>query len=351
MKAIKIYLFILIIGSCAVSNKQEQRVPASLKFNKTCQNLISKLFGNPYHGEYKLKKMTREQAIKAFNDDLNQRLPNLKWGSRPFLMLHNDDKPRRVALMLHGFSDSPGSMRAVAQMYYDKGFNVFAPLYNDHGLKPPHDLQAMAKTTLKKWRADLDKAAAIAKALSPDGQVDVVAFSLGSSLGWDLSLRFPGLVRTRMLFAPLFREASLAGSVLASPVAWFLNLFNNFFYKDIDATDIFYKAMSYKMALSTHKLLRQLRPNLLTKQDDIPTFIIGTDAETTVDAEYINHVKEVYGIPDERFIIIDNSVNPTPVLHRDVPVDHLNSDGSPNPAIPITRGAVERFTNETTPSL
>jgi hypothetical protein len=109
--------------------------------------------------------------------------------------------------------------------------------------------------------------------------------------------------------------------------------------------------MSYKMALSTHKLLRQMRPKVLRKSDDIPTYIVSTDAEATVDADYINHVKDVYELPEERFLLIDNSDNPTPVLHRDVPVGHLNSDGSDNPAIPDIEKLVNRAVEETAPGL
>ena len=48
-------------------------------------------------------------------------------GNAPYI-LHHGNKTAKVAVLLHGLSDSPFYMSGVARSLYDKGFNVIVPL-------------------------------------------------------------------------------------------------------------------------------------------------------------------------------------------------------------------------------
>lgn len=51
-------------------------------------------------------------------------------------------EPRGVALMLHGLTDSPYSMRSTAELFYEKGYNVLVPRLPGHGTAPAGIMQA-----------------------------------------------------------------------------------------------------------------------------------------------------------------------------------------------------------------
>lgn len=333
--------FFSLFVSCGSIQKRE-REPSSLKLNYTCQNIISYFYERPYGKDYSLERYSFDGAVKAFNRNLESRLPRLKPGSIPFIKTQPGNNPGPTVLLIHGFSDSAGSMREIADMYYERGYHVVAILLNDHGLKGPYQKEALANSHLDKWRADVDFGAAIARSLSDDGKIHLGGYSMGSSLVMDLSFRFPNLVASRTLYAPLFREN---GPVYTFAV-YFIKLFKKFFYKDIDETEIFYKVMSYQMTIEMHRLTRQLRPRILRQHDEIPTavFRAAIEDETTVDNEYIDAFVRAYDL-ERHHHTFDSSGLPAPVLHRDLPAPTINSTGESNPALDFIRRGLFSFLN------
>lgn len=350
MKLTKLYYIITfyILTSCStfhISEDQKslkvshsERVPSSLKLNYTCQNLISKLFfKNPYNQTYNLQNFSYTEAITALRKNLDLRKSKLKPGSRPFMMLQPSGKPGKTVLILHGFSDSPGTIRSVAQMYYKKGYNVVAPLYNDHGLLPEFQREALKNGSLKNWRADVDFATSVAKGLSGGEQIHVAGYSMGGTLAMDLSWRFPDLVASRTLFAPLFKEN---GPVYTMLLILMKRL--KYGWDKGTSSDIFYQSMSYHMTQEMHRLTRQVRPRILRRSDDIPTAVFRVDrpTETTVDDDYIDTLVDVYNIPENRHVIYQNEENVEfPVLHRDATSDKVHLSQEDNPALSL----YERF--------
>lgn len=115
---------------------------------------------------------------------------------------------RTAALMLHGFTGSPSSLRPVARAVAAAGFEVLAPLLPGHGTH---------------WR-DLDRtgwddwaAAAASALLELSGEVDrvvVVGHSNGGALALDLAERHPEQVAGLVLVNPAISLADPRLAVL-----------------------------------------------------------------------------------------------------------------------------------------
>jgi esterase/lipase len=323
---------------------QIKRDPSSLKLNYTCQKLISTIFyANPYNQVYTLKKFSYSEAIAEFASNFARRKSQIKPGSEPFIMTQPHGKPGKTVLILHGFSDSPGTIRAVADMYYKRGYHVVAPLYNDHGLLPEFQEEALLNGSLKKWREDVDLAAAIAKGLSNDEKIHVAGYSMGGSLVKDLTIRMPDLVSSITYWAPLFKENGPVYTLGLILFKWF-----KYGWDKGTSSDIFYQRMSYHMTQEMHRLTRQIKPYVLRQHDDIPTAIFRVDraTETTVDDDIIDRFADVNSIGDNRHFIYENEDVEFKVLHRDATSDVVHLSREVNPAINFFRTRFNSFFNE-----
>lgn len=91
-------------------------------------------------------------------------------------------QPRGVALMLHGLTDSPYSMRNTAELFYGQGYHVLVPRLPGHGTAPAgimqarwEDWQAVAKIGANHLRASVDE----------DLPFIIVGYSNGGALAVD----------------------------------------------------------------------------------------------------------------------------------------------------------------------
>jgi len=91
---------------------------------------------------------------------------------------------RGAVLLLHGVSDSPYSMRAMAQLCYEQGFNVLALRLPGHGLAPAGLLRA----SLSDWNAAVRLGMRHLANQLPDHQpLYIVGYSMGAALAVELT--------------------------------------------------------------------------------------------------------------------------------------------------------------------
>ena len=135
--------------------------------------------------------------------------------NRTFL-LEPPGKVRGGALLLHGLSDSPYSMRALGQAMTESGFFVVGLRLPGHGTTPG----SLSRASLEDWRAAVRIAArAVARETPPGAPFVIVGYSNGAALALDYTLEGiddPSLVvPQRLVFlSPAFAltpAASLAG--------------------------------------------------------------------------------------------------------------------------------------------
>jgi carboxylesterase len=107
------------------------------------------------------------------------------------------------ALLLHGFTGSPASLRPLGEALAAGGVSVAGPLLPGHGTVDWHD---MTEGTVEGWTQSVDDALG---QLSGCDTVDVVALSMGASLAIDLAARTPDRVRGLVLINPYVYDPRL----------------------------------------------------------------------------------------------------------------------------------------------
>ncbi len=97
--------------------------------------------------------------------------------NRSFTMLP-DGAPKGAVVLLHGLTDSPYSLRHVATFLRDQGYAVVAIRMPGHGTVPG----GLEAAHMDDWLAATRLAARAARALAPNGPLEVVGYSNGGAL-------------------------------------------------------------------------------------------------------------------------------------------------------------------------
>ena len=110
------------------------------------------------------------------------------------------------ALLLHGFTGSPASLRPLGEYLAAGGVAVVCPLLAGHGTARWLDL---AGATVADWTSAAD---AGLDALADRDPVVVVGLSMGAALALELAARRPDRVNGVVLVNPYVRDPRLAGA-------------------------------------------------------------------------------------------------------------------------------------------
>jgi alpha-beta hydrolase superfamily lysophospholipase len=97
--------------------------------------------------------------------------------NRSFTMLP-EGAPKGAVVLLHGLTDAPYSLRHVGAFYRDLGFAVVGIRMPGHGTVPG----GLEAARMDDWLAATRLAVRAARALSPEGPLDVVGYSNGGAL-------------------------------------------------------------------------------------------------------------------------------------------------------------------------
>lgn len=190
-----------------------------------------------------------EQAVGQFQDYIASKRQGIKNdGNLPFILTHGR-RTEHAVLMVHGLTDSPYYVKALADIFYEEGFNVLGILLAGHGTRP----EDLLEVNLQEWRNDVEWGLRIAEHMGE--QVSLAGFSTGGALVLDavarnharrhrrnLYRRFPRHFESRprdfaklMLFSPAIEIKSGAVKWVCQ-VPWIVTLFKK--YLEDDPEDI-----------------------------------------------------------------------------------------------------------------
>ena len=105
-------------------------------------------------------------------------------------IFHHGRATEHVIVLIHGLTDSPFYMQAIAQDFARLGFTVVLPLLPAHGLRRPG--RAFRKLKHTDWIAEVDVMCAVAKQLGQ--KISLGGLSTGGALSIHKTIRDPEMV-------------------------------------------------------------------------------------------------------------------------------------------------------------
>lgn len=126
-------------------------------------------------------------------------------GAESFMLEGSTD---RAIVLLHGFNDSPQTMRSPAAAMHAAGWTVYAPVLPGHGRSP----QAFAASGAEEWINGARTE--VREALKRHQRVAVGGLSLGGALAAIVASEEPS-VKAAVLFAPFFVHSRRLGAIAA----------------------------------------------------------------------------------------------------------------------------------------
>ncbi len=135
-------------------------------------------------------------------DDVHPLLPGCEPWSSPGGGPHG-------ALVLHGFTGSPVSMRPLAEALAAAGFAVELPRLPGHGTSTAD----MVETGWDDWLTEAQRALTALQARTPDGKVVVAGLSMGGALTAALAEGHPELAGIVLINAPVGAPPEMASAI------------------------------------------------------------------------------------------------------------------------------------------
>jgi len=127
-------------------------------------------------------------------------------GAESFVLEGRED---RAIVLLHGYNDSPQTLRSPAAAFHAAGWTVHVPLLPGHG----RSLQAFAASTAGDWM-DAGRSA-IREALQRHRRVAVGGLSMGGAIAAIVAAEQPA-VQGAVLFAPFLVHSRWLGAIAAT---------------------------------------------------------------------------------------------------------------------------------------
>jgi carboxylesterase len=214
-------------------------------------------------------------------------------GAEPFAA----DGGPHGALVLHGFTGNPNSVRFVAKRFADIGWMVDCPLLPGHGTSVD-DLEA---TTFADWSAAADAAyeALASRVADAGGQVVVVGLSMGGLLATWLAARHPdiaGLAVINPIVEPSPPMVEALTSVIESGETRVVSIGSDI--ADPGAKELTYDSTPLRPARSMYEAVEALQPSLPAIA--CPVLIVTSENDHVVPPTNSDHLAASVSGPVER---------------------------------------------------
>ncbi len=221
-------------------------------------------------------------------DDVHPILPGCEPWSSP-------DGGPHGALVLHGFTGSPVSVRPLGELLAAAGFAVELPRLPGHGTS----VEDLVETGWDDWLTEAERALAALQARTPDGRVVVVGLSMGGALTLALAEAHSELAGIVLINTPVAASAELAAGLeemLAGGVDVFDSIGGDL--ADPNADEASYDATPVRSLLTMLMAGDDVRSRLPEIQQ--PTLIITSRQDHVVNPEDSDVIAEQISGPVER---------------------------------------------------
>lgn len=220
-------------------------------------------------------------------DDVHPVLPGCEPWSSP-------DGGPHGALVLHGFTGSPVSMRPLAEAIAEAGFAVDMPRLPGHGTS----VEDMVETGWDDWLTEAERALEALQARTPGGKVIVVGLSMGGMLTTALAEGHPELAGIVLINTPVSVPSEMAVAVegmLASGMEVMDSIGGDI--ADPDADEASYDATPLRALLTMIMAGEQVRERL--PEINVPALVITSRQDHVVNPEDSNVLAEQISGPVE----------------------------------------------------
>ena len=235
-------------------------------------------------------------------------------GNGPFMLLHQG-VTTQVVVLLHGLSDSPYYMRAIATTLHEAGYNVVVGLLPGHGVDEPIKVLHSAELATL-WR---DYTAQLIQLAQPLGDNLVIGgFSTGGALATDYMLDNLSQVDGLMLFSGALRLADNAETLSKIPFAKWLSRMIDGDYATASLNPYKYPEVSNHAALVLMDIIRDIRQKLADSTGiTIPIFAAHSQSDQVTPIAGIQELIS-YAVAPHTLFEIDASMN---VCHANLPLN------------------------------
>lgn len=199
------------------------------------------------------------------------------------------------ALVLHGFTGTPISMRPVAEALAEAGFAVELPRLPGHGT----EVEDLLPTTFQDWLAEAERALGEVRARVPGGRVVVVGLSMGGALTVALAERHRDLAGIVLVNTPVAvpqEMVELVEQMIAGGLEVMDSIGNDIAAPDVDEGS--YDQTPLRPLLSLVQAGPELRAGL--RDVTCPALVVTSRQDHVVDPRDSDILAEELGGPVER---------------------------------------------------
>ncbi|GFD77776.1 hypothetical protein KUL118_06380 [Tenacibaculum sp. KUL118] len=267
-----------------------------------------------YEKEWGQTQPCRETALNRFTVCSNV-LRNE--GNAPFILTNNASD--KVAVLIHGLSDSPFFMREIANILFEEGFTVVVPLLPGHGKREADD--DMSDWGLaERWQAHVDEVINLADSMGDT--VLVGGFSTGGALAvehyLDSADGSEGEIDGLMLFSGAL---ALSDNAEGMSRIWGIKLLARIIdgsYQTHGPNPYKYPNVAGLAGLELMDLINTIREKIEEGQQvEVPLFAAHSQADVTTPISGIEQLMEASKGPNT-FFVIDESYG---LCHADLVVN------------------------------